>query len=310
MIQGTATLVAGPAWSSRSHGSHDRRVDATNVVIATGSAPEAPPRCRGQRPRHHQRPGPVVRPDPVVGRRDRGGRGRAGVRVDVPLLRRRRHALEALPVARAAGGRRGLQGDRARLSQAGHHHGQRAHRWKRSRTRVAGVEVTYPRPDGDTAIRRGRHLPRRHRSGPGHRAASASRTAGCVDAREGVRPRGRAACARTSQASGRSATSPPPRCSSPTSPSTRATRSPNASPGSRSPEIDYVNIPRVTYCTPEIASVGLTEAQARERGMDVVTEKLDFRGIGKANILGEGGFVKVVAEADPSAVPARSSGST
>jgi dihydrolipoamide dehydrogenase len=67
--------------------------------------------------------------------------------------------------------------------------------------------------------------------------------------------------------------------------------------GQSVPEIDYVNIPRVTYCTPEIASVGLTEAQARERGMDVVVEKLDFRGIGKANIVGEGGFVKVVAEA-------------
>ena len=63
------------------------------------------------------------------------------------------------------------------------------------------------------------------------------------------------------------------------------------------PEIDYVNIPKVTYCTPEMASVGLTETQARVRGRDVVTEKLDFRGIGKANIVGETGFVKVVAEA-------------
>jgi dihydrolipoamide dehydrogenase len=64
------------------------------------------------------------------------------------------------------------------------------------------------------------------------------------------------------------------------------------------PPLDYVNMPRVTYCTPEIASVGLTEAQARERGLDIVTEKLDLRAIGKANIVGEGGFVKVVAEAD------------
>jgi dihydrolipoamide dehydrogenase len=68
------------------------------------------------------------------------------------------------------------------------------------------------------------------------------------------------------------------------------------------PEIDYVNIPRVTYCSPEIASVGLTEAQAVERGHQIVTEKLDFRGIGKANIVGEGGFVKVVADADGGAV--------
>jgi dihydrolipoamide dehydrogenase len=59
--------------------------------------------------------------------------------------------------------------------------------------------------------------------------------------------------------------------------------------------IDYLQIPRVTYCTPEIASVGLTESQARERGDDVVIEKLDLRAIGKANIVGEGGFVKVVA---------------
>jgi dihydrolipoamide dehydrogenase len=64
------------------------------------------------------------------------------------------------------------------------------------------------------------------------------------------------------------------------------------------PPVDYVNIPRVTYCTPEIASVGLTEMQATEQGREIVTEKLDLRGIGKANIVGEGGFAKVVAEAD------------
>jgi dihydrolipoamide dehydrogenase len=64
------------------------------------------------------------------------------------------------------------------------------------------------------------------------------------------------------------------------------------------PTIDYVRIPKVTYCTPEIASVGLTEAQAREAGLEIEVERLDFRGIGKANMLREGGFVKLVAEAD------------
>jgi dihydrolipoamide dehydrogenase len=67
------------------------------------------------------------------------------------------------------------------------------------------------------------------------------------------------------------------------------------------PPIDYSLVPKVTYCTPEIASVGLTEAQAKEqakeRGAEIETKKLDFRAIGKANIVGEGGFVKVVAEA-------------
>ena len=63
------------------------------------------------------------------------------------------------------------------------------------------------------------------------------------------------------------------------------------------PEIDYAGIPRVTYCSPEVASVGLTEEQARERGHDVEVEVLDLRGIGKANIVGEGGIVKLVAAA-------------
>ena len=56
-----------------------------------------------------------------------------------------------------------------------------------------------------------------------------------------------------------------------------------------SPTSTTSNIPKVTYCTPEIASVGLTEAQAKERGLEVADEKLDFRAIGKANIVGEGG---------------------
>jgi dihydrolipoamide dehydrogenase len=63
-------------------------------------------------------------------------------------------------------------------------------------------------------------------------------------------------------------------------------------------DIDYVGIPRVTYCTPEIASVGLTQAQAVERGHEVDVEKLNFQAIGKANIVGEGGSVKVVADKD------------
>ncbi len=60
--------------------------------------------------------------------------------------------------------------------------------------------------------------------------------------------------------------------------------------------IDYAQIPRVTFSTPEVASVGHTEAQARERGHDVVTQKFNLQILAKANILGEGGFFKVVAE--------------
>jgi dihydrolipoyl dehydrogenase len=62
------------------------------------------------------------------------------------------------------------------------------------------------------------------------------------------------------------------------------------------PEIDYAGIPRVTYCTPEVASVGLTEAQAVELGHEVQVEKLNFQAVGKANIVGESGMVKVIAD--------------
>ena len=64
------------------------------------------------------------------------------------------------------------------------------------------------------------------------------------------------------------------------------------------PEMDYAGVPRVTFSTPEIASVGLTEAQANERGHDVEIERFSMQGLGKANIVGEGGTVKVVAEKD------------
>jgi dihydrolipoamide dehydrogenase len=68
--------------------------------------------------------------------------------------------------------------------------------------------------------------------------------------------------------------------------------------GLNPPEIDYAGVPRVTFSSPEISSVGLTEAQAKDRGHDVVTHKFNFQVLAKANIVGEGGLVKVVAEKD------------
>jgi dihydrolipoamide dehydrogenase len=68
--------------------------------------------------------------------------------------------------------------------------------------------------------------------------------------------------------------------------------------GQEVPEIDYAGIPRVTFSAPEISSVGLTEAQASERGHEVVTTKFNFQVLAKANIVGEGGIVKVIAEKD------------
>lgn len=67
--------------------------------------------------------------------------------------------------------------------------------------------------------------------------------------------------------------------------------------GHNPPPIDYGKIPGCTYCSPEIASVGLTEAKARERGYDVKIGKFPFSANGKATILAErSGFVKIVAD--------------
>jgi len=61
--------------------------------------------------------------------------------------------------------------------------------------------------------------------------------------------------------------------------------------------IDYDTAPMCTYCSPEVASVGITEADAEERGYDVKTSQFPFSAIGKATIVGqEDGFVKVVSE--------------
>jgi dihydrolipoamide dehydrogenase len=62
-------------------------------------------------------------------------------------------------------------------------------------------------------------------------------------------------------------------------------------------ELDYVMIPRATYCQPQIASFGWTEAQAREQGFDVKVAKFPFTANGKSNGLGDTvGFVKVISD--------------
>ena len=62
--------------------------------------------------------------------------------------------------------------------------------------------------------------------------------------------------------------------------------------------IDYGNIPGCTYCTPEIASVGLTEKQAKETGYEIKVGKFPFSASGKATANGDtDGFVKVIFDA-------------
>jgi dihydrolipoamide dehydrogenase len=61
--------------------------------------------------------------------------------------------------------------------------------------------------------------------------------------------------------------------------------------------INYDHVPRGTYCEPEIGSVGLTEAQAREKGYDVRTGSFPFKALARARMAGEtDGFVKIVSD--------------
>lgn len=62
--------------------------------------------------------------------------------------------------------------------------------------------------------------------------------------------------------------------------------------------INYDGIPRVTYSDPEVASVGLTTAEAKKRGHDVVELTYDLAGNGKAQILNTSGSIKLVAQKD------------
>jgi len=62
--------------------------------------------------------------------------------------------------------------------------------------------------------------------------------------------------------------------------------------------LDYGNIPGCTYCSPEIASVGLTEAQTKEQGYTIKVGKFPFSASGKAQASGHSdGFVKVIFDA-------------
>jgi dihydrolipoamide dehydrogenase len=66
----------------------------------------------------------------------------------------------------------------------------------------------------------------------------------------------------------------------------------------QSPEpLEYVDIPRATFCTPNVASFGLTEEQAREQDYDVTVGKLQYGAVGAGTVYGDRqGLVKVIGE--------------
>jgi dihydrolipoamide dehydrogenase len=61
--------------------------------------------------------------------------------------------------------------------------------------------------------------------------------------------------------------------------------------------INYIDVPRATFCTPNVASFGLTEAQAKEQGYDVVVGKVPYGAVGAGTVYGDRqGLVKIVGD--------------
>ncbi|MFV0133006.1 dihydrolipoyl dehydrogenase [Streptomyces sp. HMX87] len=67
--------------------------------------------------------------------------------------------------------------------------------------------------------------------------------------------------------------------------------------GVPSAPVDYAAVPRVTYSAPQTAAVGLSEAEARARGHEVTANTMPLTAVAKGMVHGQGGMVKVVAEA-------------
>ena len=69
------------------------------------------------------------------------------------------------------------------------------------------------------------------------------------------------------------------------------------SAGMQTHPIAYVDVPRATFCTPNVGSFGLTEAQAKEQGYDVVVGKVPYGAVGGGTVYGDRtGLVKIVGE--------------
>jgi dihydrolipoamide dehydrogenase len=68
--------------------------------------------------------------------------------------------------------------------------------------------------------------------------------------------------------------------------------------GMQTHPLDYEAIPAVTFCMPQVASFGLTEAEAKERGADVVVGRFPMGGVGAATVYGDRkGMVKIIGDA-------------
>ena len=67
--------------------------------------------------------------------------------------------------------------------------------------------------------------------------------------------------------------------------------------GNQTHPISHIDIPRATFCTPNVASFGLTEQEARDAGHDVVVGKVQYGAVGAGTVYGDRtGLVKIVGD--------------
>jgi dihydrolipoamide dehydrogenase len=67
--------------------------------------------------------------------------------------------------------------------------------------------------------------------------------------------------------------------------------------GNETHAISYIDIPRATFCMPNVGSFGLTEAQAKEQGHDVVVGKVQYGAVGAGTVYGDrAGLIKIVGD--------------
>ena len=254
---------------------------------------QVPARSRDRRRAgHHLRARAAARPGARVGDRARRRRHRRRVRQRVAVVRRRGHHHRGAAPARAGRGRGVVQGARAGLPQAQDRRSDRhAVRERRARTDTASRSPSRAATTSRPTSCWSRSAAARPPTASGTRSRASRWTAASCSPTSG--------CAPTSRASTPSATSSRPAAGPPRLPAGhlrgRGDRRARPRPDRRGRH------PRVTYCDPEVASVGLTEAQAREEQYgddEVETLTYDLGGNGKSQILKTQGFVKLVRRKD------------
>ena len=268
-IKGTARL-AGNGRVDVFEGDK-QTLEAKEIIVATGSAPRSVPGIEID----HKR---IITSDEAIhlqGGAEVAGdhgqrRGRRGVRLHLPPVRQRGHDHRAAAAARARRGRGGVGGAREVVQEAGHqvadrHEGdqgggdRQGRRHRSADARRKDAEAVGRDPARRHRPRSGDDRPRRR--GARHRRwrRATSRSTSCIG------PRCRTS--RRSATSSRWAVRAHPQLAHVSSMEGILVAERLA--GKEVQPLNYDHVPGCTYCDPEIGSVGLTEAEAKQRGYDV-----------------------------------------